>query len=72
VNSPGGDVDTLIVCPVHIDREEFFGELFEMLKVRSDVEGLTVRSFKRFLVVAFLIFWDFALLGCVRGVRACY
>jgi hypothetical protein len=55
VNAPGGDIDTLLVCPVHIDREEFFQEVPEILKASSEVADLTVRSSAFIFVSAFFL-----------------
>lgn len=38
----GGDIDTLVVAPRHIERTDFFSSLFEMLKADPDVKELRV------------------------------
>ena len=36
----GSDIDTLCVAPKHIQREDFFTEMFELLKARPEVTEL--------------------------------
>jgi poly(A) polymerase len=41
VNSRGGDIDTLVLCPIYVDRDEhFFKQLYSSLEKESHVEGL--------------------------------
>lgn len=39
---PGADIDTLLVAPRHIDRSDFFGTFYEILKNNEDVKDLHV------------------------------
>lgn len=41
----GADIDTLCVAPVHVDREDFFTVMFDLLKERPEITELTVRIF---------------------------
>ena len=42
VQSPDADIDTLVVVPRHIDREQhFFGDLFKMLEAEEQITELT-------------------------------
>ncbi|XP_063934190.1 poly(A) polymerase type 3-like [Zophobas morio] len=41
VHSKGADIDTLCVVPEHVDREDFFGSLYEELSNREEVTELT-------------------------------
>jgi poly(A) polymerase len=41
VNSPGGDIDTLCLCCRHIERDDFFGELFQLLQALPEVKDIT-------------------------------
>ncbi|XP_049851557.1 poly(A) polymerase type 3-like [Schistocerca gregaria] len=41
VNSPGGDIDTLVLCSEHLSREDFFEDFVELLKNHSEVSELT-------------------------------
>eukprot|EP00029_Vermamoeba_vermiformis_P008840 TRINITY_DN4243_c0_g1_i1.p1 TRINITY_DN4243_c0_g1~~TRINITY_DN4243_c0_g1_i1.p1 ORF type:complete len:675 (+),score=133.96 TRINITY_DN4243_c0_g1_i1:164-2188(+) len=41
VNSPGGDIDTLCLCCRHIERDDFFGELFQLLTALPEVKDIT-------------------------------
>ena len=43
VNGAGADIDTLVLVPRHVGREDFFTELREMLLARSEVTKLVVR-----------------------------
>lgn len=38
----GADIDTLLVAPRHIDRSDFFGTFYEILKNNEDVRDLHV------------------------------
>lgn len=38
----GADIDTLLVAPRHIDRSDFFGTFYEILKNNEDVKDLHV------------------------------
>eukprot|EP01119_Soliformovum_irregulare_P025754 TRINITY_DN9624_c0_g1_i1.p1 TRINITY_DN9624_c0_g1~~TRINITY_DN9624_c0_g1_i1.p1 ORF type:complete len:640 (+),score=158.21 TRINITY_DN9624_c0_g1_i1:48-1967(+) len=40
VGGSGADIDTLCVAPRHIDREDFFGSLYELLKQHPDITQL--------------------------------
>ena len=37
---PGADIDTLCVAPRHVDRSDFFGSFYELLKTQSEVREL--------------------------------
>lgn len=39
-HTPGGDIDTLCVCPSYVDRESFFVDLFNILSERPEVEEI--------------------------------
>ena len=39
---PGADIDTLLVAPRHVDRTDFFGTFYEILKNNEDVKELRV------------------------------
>ena len=39
---PGADIDTLLVAPRHIQREDFFSSFYELLKSHEDVKELRV------------------------------
>ncbi|KAI9206106.1 polymerase [Polychytrium aggregatum] len=41
VHGKGADIDTLCVAPKHIQREEFFEDMYEMLKAHPEVTELT-------------------------------
>ncbi|KAL0078763.1 Poly(A) polymerase central domain-containing protein [Phycomyces blakesleeanus] len=41
VHGTGADIDTLCVFPKHVERDHFFTIMYEMLKERSEVTGLT-------------------------------
>lgn len=41
VHGAGADIDTLCVAPSHVRREDFFSDLYQILKNRSDVTELT-------------------------------
>ena len=36
----GADIDTLCVAPRHVDRSDFFGSFFELLKQQEEVKDL--------------------------------
>lgn len=38
----GADIDTLLVAPRHIERSDFFGTFYEILKNNEDVKDLHV------------------------------
>ena len=40
----GSDIDTLCVAPKHIKREDFFSDMYESLKNRSEVSEITAVS----------------------------
>lgn len=40
VHTKGADIDTLLVAPRHIDRSDFFGTFYEILKNNEDVKEL--------------------------------
>ena len=42
VHTKGADIDTLCVAPRHVDRSDFFGSFFEMLKERPQATDLRV------------------------------
>ena len=42
VHGPGADIDTLLVVPKHVDREEFFSIFEGMLKETEGVTEVTV------------------------------
>jgi poly(A) polymerase len=37
---PGADIDTLCVAPRHVERTDFFGSFFELLKQQPEVKDL--------------------------------
>lgn len=39
------DIDTLCVAPKHVKREDFFNDMYEMLKARPEVTEITVFYF---------------------------
>ncbi|KAL1921740.1 uncharacterized protein VTP21DRAFT_10382 [Calcarisporiella thermophila] len=41
VHNAGGDIDTVCVVPKHVQREDFFSDMFEMLSERPEVMELT-------------------------------
>ncbi|KAJ3137769.1 polynucleotide adenylyltransferase [Geranomyces variabilis] len=41
VHGAGSDIDTLCVAPSFVKREDFFGEMYELLKARPEVTDLT-------------------------------
>lgn len=41
VHGAGADIDTLCVCPRHIEQKHFFGKLKDMLKSNPEVTELT-------------------------------
>lgn len=45
VHGPGADIDTLLVVPKHVERDEFFTLFEEMLKATEGVLEVTVRLF---------------------------
>lgn len=40
VNARAGDIDTLVVCPIHVSREDFFDTFYTILENHPDVENL--------------------------------
>lgn len=44
VHGPGADIDTLLVVPKHVERDEFFSLFEQMLKETEGVLEVTVRS----------------------------
>lgn len=42
-NFSGADIDTLLVAPRHVNRADFFGTFYEILKNNEDVKELRVR-----------------------------
>jgi poly(A) polymerase len=40
----GSDIDTLCVAPKHVKREDFFTEMYEILKARSEVSEISAVS----------------------------
>ncbi len=40
VHGQGADIDTLCVAPVHVNREDFFDEMYEMLKQIKEITEL--------------------------------
>jgi len=51
VNSRGGDIDILVLCPTFVDRDrDFFGDLFERLKAQPGIEELVKVNDPRVLV----------------------
>lgn len=40
VHTQGADIDTLLVAPRHIDREDFFNSFYEILKANEEVKEL--------------------------------
>lgn len=42
VHTKGADIDTLLVAPRHVDRNDFFGTFYETLKNNEDVKELRV------------------------------
>ena len=47
----GADIDTLLVAPRHIDRSDFFGTFYEILKNNEDVKDLHVCTADFFIVI---------------------
>ena len=47
---PGADIDTLLVAPRHVDRSDFFGTFYDILKNNEDVKELRVSKLKYFLL----------------------
>lgn len=39
---PGASIDTLLVAPRHVERNDFFGTFYETLKENEDVKELMV------------------------------
>lgn len=54
-HTPGGDIDTLCVCPSYVDRESFFTDLYAILSERSEVEEIVAVP-EAFVPVIKLIF----------------
>lgn len=42
VHTKGADIDTLLVAPRHVERTDFFGTFYEILKTNEDVKELRV------------------------------
>ena len=38
--TPGADIDTLLVAPRHIDRDDFFSSFYELLLQEKGVAGI--------------------------------
>jgi len=47
---PGADIDTLLVAPRHVDRSDFFGKFYDILKDNEDVKELRVSKLKYYLL----------------------
>ena len=47
----GADIDTLLVAPRHIDRSDFFGTFYEILKNNEDVKDLHVCTAVFFIII---------------------
>lgn len=43
MHGPGADIDTLLVVPKHVERDEFFSVFEQMLKATDGVIEVTVR-----------------------------
>ena len=43
VHQKGADIDTLVLVPRHVDRDDFFNDLYKMLLARPEVTKLEVR-----------------------------
>jgi len=56
VHGAGADIDTLCVTPKHIQREDFFEDMYEALKKRPEVTNLTLRFFFFIFFFYFLFF----------------
>ena len=39
---PGSDINTLLVAPRHVERSDFFGTFYDILKDNEDVKKLRV------------------------------
>lgn len=44
MHGPGADIDTLIVVPKHVERDELFGLFEEMLRTTEGVVEVIVRG----------------------------
>jgi poly(A) polymerase Pap1 len=44
VHTQGADIDTLLVAPRHINREDFFSSFYEILKENEEVKELRVTT----------------------------
>jgi len=59
VNSPGGDIDTLCLCCRHIERDDFFGELFQLLQALPEVKDITVSFLTNFKTILYHIIFTY-------------
>ena len=51
----GADIDTLLVAPRHVDRSDFFGTFYDILKNNEDVKELRV-SLQNFITKVHIVF----------------
>ena len=43
VHTKGADIDTLLVAPRHVERDDFFNSFFELLNQQTETQDLRVR-----------------------------